>query len=365
MGTTVIHVSTLPGSWADKVLIMRWTRRGSTASRSVQVDPTVFDTAARDLGFTLDEAQRRVAVGFATADRNLYLWGPVGRGKSWLMAVYFAAVPTDRKIRIHFHEFFRNLHSAIRRSGNNLSAALDELLGGLDVVCFDEFHVHDPADGKFIARLLPTLLDRQIRVIVTSNYPPEGLLPNPLFHADFAPTIELIERSMTVVAIDGRVDYRTISAHETGFAAGWWVSPGTPEQLGRLVLHSPTVSDRRMLSPAGHPILARSVSDGCLWIDFLDLCEGTTAPMDYLALTRDFREWVITGVPDLRAAGSEPAQRFANVVDVLYDRHITTVFLATCSLQELVNGDRLPIDIARVMSRLGQLRRIELEAAEP
>jgi len=322
------------------------------------VDPAVFATAAQQSGFTLDAAQQHAAHRLATAEHGLYLWGPVGRGKSWLMATYFAALPTERKRRLHFHEFFRDLHPAIRRSGNNLTAALDELLGELEVVCFDEFHVHDPADGTFIARLLPALFARDIRVVLTSNYPPRGLLPNPLFHEDFVPTIELIEASLSVVAVDGPLDYRTISGHGTGFAAGWWAGTGNSAHLTRLGLRAPTPDEHTILHPAGHPVHVRRATAQCLWLDFAHLCEHTTAPVDYLALARDHRHWVVDGVPDLRSTGREPAQRFANVVDVLYDRDVTPVFLSTVDLEALAVGPRLPVDIARVESRLGQLRRL-------
>nr|WP_280123313.1 cell division protein ZapE [Rhodococcus sp. ZPP] len=253
-------------------------------------------------------------------------------------------MPTDRKMRMHFHEFFRDLHLAIRRHGNDLAAALDELLGGLDLVCFDEFHVHDPADGRFIARLLPALLEREIRVILTSNYPPRSLLPNPLFHGDFVPTIELIEQALTIITIDGPVDYRASSSHEVGFAAGWWVTPGTAEQQARLGLRPPGSAERRTLTPAGNPVHVRRATGQSLWVDFADLCENTTAPVDYLALTQRFRQWVISDVPDLRASGREPAQRFANVVDVLYDRDITSIFLVIPDpeLAELIGGSAKP-----------------------
>ncbi|RVW05677.1 cell division protein ZapE [Rhodococcus xishaensis] len=339
-------------------------RRASQSSRFLQLDPAVFVMAAEELGFTLDDAQRRAVDALASADRNLYLWGPAGRGKSWLMATYFEALPTDRKRRIHFHEFFHDLHLAIRRNRNDLTAALGDLLGTLDVVCFDEFHVHDPADGKFIARLLPALLDRKIRVILTSNYPPQSLLPNPLFHDDFVPTIELIERTLTIVAVDGPVDYRTTSSHEAGFAAGLWVSPGSPKQVEQLGLNPPNPHEHMTLAPAGHPVYVRRAADGWLWIEFADLCGRTTAPADYLALARDFQKWVISNVPDLATAGREPAQRFANVIDVLYDRDVSPVFLATTPLDLLATGAHLPVDIERLRSRLGQLERLGPNTAE-
>lgn len=352
---------------------MRWTRkRPNHRPRSTHhVDESVFASAADALGFTLDDAQSRAARTLATGSRSVYVWGPVGRGKSWLTETYFAALPTDRKMRVHFHEFFRDLHVAIRKHDNDLGAALDDLLRGLECVCFDEFHVHDPADGRFLARLLPALLDRDVRVVLTSNYAPHSLLPNPLFHGDFVPTIELIERTMSVVRLDGPLDYRTLdhrtSSILTGFAAGWWVRPGDPEQVARLGLRPPDPGESTTLAPAGHPIHAKRAADGQLWIDFADLCEETTAPVDYLALARDFRHWVIDGVPDLRSTGREPAQRFANVVDVLYDRDVTPVFLAVsltalAGTTGLTDTARLPVDIARVASRLGRLRRLEVES---
>lgn len=338
-----------------RVVVARRPRR-TAETRSLGVDIGVFHGAAVQLEFSLDERQRFAAEALADPDRNLYLWGPAGRGKSWLMATYFAAVPTRRKARMHFHEFFRDLHRAIRRHSNNLDAALDDVLHGLDLVCFDEFHVHDPADGKFIARLLPALLGRKIRVVLTSNYAPQSLLPNPLFHEDFLPTIEFIEANLAIVPVDGPVDYRTISDHEAGFAAGWWVNPGTPEQLDRLGISPPMPDEYRMLQPVGHPVHLRRASNECLWIDFADLCGRTTAPVDYLALAKVFRRWVIDGVPDLRSAGREPAQRFANVVDVLYDRDVTTIFLSSIALEDFARGDLVPLDIARIESRLGQLQ---------
>lgn len=337
---------------------MRWFRQSSRPSRLTHVDVAVFDTAAEQLDFTLDASQRRAVNALSSGTSNLYLWGPVGRGKSWLMATYFTALPPDRKLRIHFHEFFRDLHRSIRLHGD-LESALTDLIGDTDVVCFDEFHVHDPADGLFISRMLPVLFERGIRVIMTSNYSPQSLLPNPLFHDDFLPTIALIERSFLNISVDGPVDYRTISNHDTGFAAGHWVSPGSPDQVAHLGHACPTTTESTTLTPAGHAIHARRAERGALWIDFHELCETPTAPVDYLALATEFPHWIIDGIPDLRTAGPEPAQRFANVIDVLYDRDVTPTLLATTTLGALTSAGSLPRDIERVTSRLGQLVRVE------
>ena len=329
-----------------------------TSSPVLQVPRGTFDEAARTSGFTLDARQRHAAAELESADgRWVYLWGPVGRGKSWLMDTYFAAIPTDRKRRVHFHEFFLALHSAITQHRYDLRKGLDALLGDVRLLCFDEFHVHDIGDAKFLERLLPALLDRGVTLVVTSNQPPEGLLPNPLFHDAFLPTIALIEQTMLVLTVDGAQDYRTVSGrHETGFASGVWATPADPEQLAPLGLTRPRSDESRRLRPTGHPIEAlRADADG-VWFTFADLCGATTAPADYLALARSYRNWVVSDVPTLHDAGRDASQRFVNLVDVLYDHDIRVIFLADEHFFDVYEIDCPAADIARVMSRLRQLR---------
>lgn len=331
-----------------------------TRPPTLRVPPGTFDEASRASGFVLDATQRRAAAELENADgRWVYLWGPVGRGKSWLMDTYFAAVPTDRKLRIHFHEFFHDLHSTLQRHHHDLRESLGVLLGDVRLLCFDEFHVHDIGDAKFLERLLPALLDHGVTLVVTSNQPPSGLLPNPLFHETFLPTIALIERTMTVVTVDGPVDYRTVTGHaETGFASGVWAAPGDPMQLTRLGLTRPRDDERRCLRPAGHPIAALRADDDCLWFAFADVCGATTAPADYLALARSHRNWVVSDVPTLHDAGRDASQRFVNLVDVLYDHDIRVVFLADERFFDPSVIDCPAADITRVTSRLRQLRSV-------
>ncbi|WP_430331187.1 cell division protein ZapE [Rhodococcus sp. ACT016] len=324
----------------------------------LQIPRGTFDEAARASGFALDARQRHAAAELEAADgRWVYLWGPVGRGKSWLMDTYFAAVPTDHKLRVHFHGFFLALHSSITKHRYDLRTGLDALLGDVRLLCFDEFHVHDIGDAKFLERLLPALLDRGVMLVVTSNHPPEALLPNPLFHDAFVPTIALIERTMTVVTVDGAQDYRTVTGpHDTGFAAGILATGGDPGQLERLGLTRPLPGESRLLRPSGHPIEALRTDPDCLWFRFADLCGATTAPADYLALARSYGNWVVSEVPTLQDAGRDASQRFVNLVDVLYDNDIPVVFLADEQFFEATGIDCPAADIERVTSRLRQLR---------
>ncbi|MDH6676428.1 cell division protein ZapE [Rhodococcus sp. LBL1] len=329
-----------------------------TRPPTLRVPRGTFDEASRASDFVLDTTQRRAAAELEDADgRWVYLWGPVGRGKSWLMDTYFAAVPADRKLRVHFHAFFVDLHSTLERHRYDLHESLGALLGDVRLLCFDEFHVHDIGDAKFLERLLPALLDRGVTLVVTSNHPPAALLPNPLFHDAFLPTIALIERTMTVVTVDGPRDYRTLTGrHDTGFASGVWAAPGDPGQLTRLGLTRPRPDESRLLRPVGHPIAALRADDDCLWFTFADLCGGSTAPADYLALTRTHRTWVVSEVPALHVAGRDASQRFVNLVDVLYDDDVRVVILADEGFFDSSGIDCPAADIERVMSRLRQLR---------
>lgn len=336
---------------------MRWRKR---ALRPVPPVPAeAFDEAARAQGYTIDHAQRQaISRLLGHTHLGVYLWGPVGRGKSWLMSTYFSALPTEHKRRVHFHEFFRELHVEIRRNRNDLNAALDAVLNGVRILCFDEFHVHDIADAKFVERLLPALFARRVALVVTSNYPPHRLLPNPLFHDAFAPTIELIEQSLEVVVLDGPRDYRATSGHTSGFASGRWVTPGQADQLVGLGLQSPGPDERRTLTPCGRPLVALRAEPDCLWLDFADVCEAATAPSDYLALVTQFGYWVVSGIPDLAHTEREPTQRFANLIDVLYDKDVPATFVSEVAPDSLAAGARLPVDIDRILSRLGQLQSV-------
>ncbi|WP_241384295.1 cell division protein ZapE [Rhodococcus sp. CH91] len=336
-------------------------RRRRVSPASNPVPRTVFEDAARLRGFVLDPAQHEAIEQLcAPGCPNIYLWGPPGRGKSWLAEMYWSAFPGTNKVRVHFHEFFRDLHAELRRHHFDLEASLDRLIGSAELVYFDEFHVHDPADGTFVARLVPALLARRIRLVVTSNYPPRELLPNPLFHDDFVPTIELLERCATVVALDGPLDHRVHSDHTRGFASGTWATTPSDRQLRQLGIERPAPPERRILVPAGRPLRALRAREDCLWFDFHDLCGHITAPADYLALAENWPEWVIDGIPNLLVAGREPAQRFANLVDVLYDRGVRCVFVSDVAVPELVaTAGPVERDIDRLRSRLTELRRLQ------
>ncbi|MBP1125130.1 MULTISPECIES: cell division protein ZapE [Pseudomonas] len=326
-----------------------------------------FQTKAAQQGYTLSAGQTRAIAAMhretthllaGRPTRSLYLHGPVGRGKSWLLDGFFQALPLAEKQRVHFHEFFSRLHQGMfrhRAQDDALAVTLDELLDGCRVLCFDEFHVHDIGDAMLISRLFKALFQRGVLVLVTSNYAPEGLLPNPLYHERFKPVIDLIAARMEVLEVSSPEDFRSLpQAHaQQRFTSGHYVWPGTPAQREALGLpgpdaaeHSLTVGNRQ-LTCRGHQ--ARTIA-----FTFADLCEQLTAVMDYLLLCQDYDHWIIDGLPHLADCPIAVQQRFINLVDVLYDRDKQLTLIGEQSLAQAMSGQA--IDLARTASRLGQLQ---------
>ncbi|AYF78716.1 cell division protein ZapE [Nocardia yunnanensis] len=282
--------------------------------------------------------------------RGLYLHGGPGRGKTMLMNRFFAAVPSNRKRRYHFHAFFAQLNAGIHDYGS-IDASVNTLLAGVDLLCFDEFHVHDAGDARLVARLLDTLFARRITLVVTSNYPPEQLLPNPLWHAMFVPTIERILAHLDVISVNGPTDYRRLGGRHTGFAAGHY-EVGSCETTGAVDI---PIAHRRL-----H---ARALDNGRLTVDFAELCGIPVSAADYLALTRGIERWVLCDVPALHTAPPDWVMRLVNLVDVLYDADLELSLYAEVPLAEL-GGEiaRVP-DLYRTLSRLGELRQpVNLES---
>ncbi|MFI9505907.1 cell division protein ZapE [Nocardia sp. NPDC052566] len=274
--------------------------------------------------------------------RGIYLHGRPGRGKTMVMNRFFADIASERKRRYHFHEFFAQLHTAAHEYGS-IGKAIDTLLGNARLVCFDEFHVHDIGDAMLIARMLDDLFARRIVLVVTSNYPPEELLPNPLFHDKFLPAIAKIVAHMDLVTLDGPLDYRTRGHAEREFATG------------RYLLGDAAVTGVVDLPIGARKLRARTIENEALAIDFANICGAPTSAADYVQLAKRFRHWTLCDIPPLRTVPPDWAMRLVNLVDVLYDADIELTVYAQVPLSDLIDGVLGVPDIARAASRLGEL----------
>ncbi|MEV6658567.1 cell division protein ZapE [Nocardia fluminea] len=335
-------------------------------------DPVVLDPAQQAAAYALeallDQHRRPLrhrgtqrTSRFKRRDRRadccgVYLHGRPGRGKTMVMDHFFASADTHRKRRFHFHTFFAALHAAVHTLGS-MERAIDALLSDADLVCFDEFHVTDIGDAMLVARLLDAVFADGRTLVVTSNYRPEDLLPNPLFHDHFLPSIEQILANLEVVALDGPLDYRTRDTRrDTGFLAGRYVlTMGVGSRTAGACADAggerPTVE-----VPLGHGRTIRAHTDAdAITLDFHALCAAPTSAADYLRLTKRYRRWTLRAVPPLREVPPDWSMRLVNLVDVLYDADLPFTIHAPERSPDLTSAVPAIPDLARTASRLGEL----------
>jgi len=281
-----------------------------------------------------------------------------------VMDRFFAGVDSNRKRRFHFHGFFAALHAATHELGS-IERAVAALLGDADLICFDEFHVNDIGDAMLVTRLLDTLFAQRHTLVVTSNYAPAELLPNPLFHDRFVPTIARILDHLDVVTLDGPPDYRTLgSRHDTGFAAGRYVvhPPHRHACTGEPADTASTGLDLDLGN--GRTVRAHTADADAVTFDFDRLCGAPTSAADYLTLLGRYRRWTLRAVPPLREVPPDWAMRLVNLVDVLYDADVACTIHATESVTELTAGVPGVAELARTTSRLAELPRIVCSAQQ-
>jgi len=297
----------------------------------------------------LDAAQQEAASALAAPHRHgAYLWGPVGRGKSLLAEAYFAALPTRRKRRVHFHDFFLELQSALGARRVPLDRALNRLIGGSRAILFDEFHVHDVADAVYLTATLRHLIDRDVLLIATSNDPPGELMPG-LWHEHFVPAIRLIEQHLDVIEVADGTDYRGVGSKirsATGFSAGSWALSPTRAP-------SPAIE---MTTENGIVLTVRERSAERITATFEDLCGAPLGTPQYLWLADRTTALTLLDVPDLRTMHRDALLRFCHLIDVLYDRDIRLDVHAR-ALPERPLDTAVPArSLERALSRISALR---------
>jgi len=291
--------------------------------------------------------------------RGLYMWGGVGRGKTYLMDLFFDSLPIEQKQRLHFHRFMHWLHAELKRrkgEANPLSAIGAELAGNTRVLCFDEFFVTDIGDAMLLAGLLDAMFLNGMTLVATSNIPPPRLYENGLARDNFLPAIALLEQHCHVLNVDGGTDYRLRDLQEHGV----YLCPDDG--------HAEAVLQHRFDSLCGHehrtePLLindraihARRWGEGVAWFDFASLCESARAQADYIELARLFHTVLVSGVPALTAARDDAARRFISLVDEFYERKVKLTLVVIVPLAEIYSGERLAFPFERTRSRLQEMQ---------
>lgn len=294
---------------------------------------------------------------------GLYLWGGVGRGKTYLMDVFFDALPFTRKRRTHFHRFMLDVHQRRNRYPDEQDPLLhvaDEIADSTRVLCFDEFFVSDIADAMILGRLFDALFKRGLTLVATSNVAPDDLYRDGLQREQFLPAIARLKQNVSVLNVDGGHDYRLRTLH----GAALYVSPCDAQAIAtlgqafdRLVPHNRCEQVELHINDRVLP--ARCVGEGGAWFEFDALCDSPRSAADYIELARMHHTIVISKIPQLSSDRENAARRFITLVDEFYDRGVKLLLCADVAMDQLYAGERLRFEFQRTQSRL-----IEMQSQE-
>jgi len=350
-----------------------------------------YAQALTQRGFSADDAQRRAVARLQRAydewvafkarrssaikrlinrpevPRGVYMWGGVGRGKSFLMDSFYSAVPVVRKTRLHFHEFMRAVHAQLdelKGMADPLDAVAQRVAKKYRLICFDEFHVSDIADAMILYNLLRALFDNGVSFVMTSNYRPDDLYPDGLHRDRMLPTIALLKERLDVLNVDAGVDYRKrvmeqVRIYHTPLGA----------EADRALRHAfagiaEAADEDPRIRIESREIRALRRAGGVIWFDFATLCGGPRSQNDYLEIASRFHTVILSGIPAMSAAMSSEARRFTWLVDVLYDHKIKLIMSAAVPPEELYTQGILSNEFHRTVSRIMEMQSREYMESE-
>ena len=299
--------------------------------------------------------------------RGVYMFGGVGRGKSFLMDAFFQAVPLTRKTRLHFHEFMREVHRELQDL-KGLQNPLDELgkriARRFRLICFDEFHVADVTDAMILHRLLESLFNNRVSIVTTSNFHPDGLYPNGLHRDRILPAIELLKDKLEVINVDNGTDYRQRTLEHVEL----YHTPLGDKADSAMSQAFADLAEAKEESPVlrieHRELRARRRAGGVVWFDFDTLCGGPRSQNDYLELATQFHTLMLSNVPMMPVRLASEARRFTWLVDVLYDRRVKLILSAEVPPEQLYTEGPMSHEFPRTVSRLNEMQSAEFLALE-
>ena len=291
---------------------------------------------------------------------GLYIWGGVGRGKTFLMDGFYQCLPFQRKRRIHFHPFMLEIHQQMKHFSNKsdpLLAVADRIAESTRLLCLDEFHVDDIADAMILGRLLDALLQRGVVLLTTSNYPPEDLYPNGLQRQNFLPAIALLKRELKVVHLASETDYRMFQMVRDPI----FLHPADEHNEAQLRslfqrLTAAAENDSQSIDTRHGKLPVRRAAREVVWFDFSELCGGHHDQSDYLEIANRYPTVFISGIPVFTADTGAAARRFTWLIDVFYDNHVKLVATFECALDGLYGDKPQGSEQERIVSRLTEMQ---------
>lgn len=292
--------------------------------------------------------------------KGLYMWGGVGRGKTWLMDMFYESLPGDRKLRLHFHRFMKKVQEdlmALQGQENPLDIIADEFKKQTDILCFDEFFVSDITDAMILGTLLEGLFARGIALVATSNIIPDDLYRNGLQRARFLPAIEQIKQYCEVMNVDAGVDYRL----RTLTQAHLYLAPINDENRQHLnetfiKLAGKQGQQDPVLDVNHRKMQAISSAEGVLAIGFKALCEEPRSQNDYIYLSNCYHTVLLYDVPTLGVKEENSARRFLALIDEFYERKVKLIVNAQVPMEQLYQGTLLAFEYQRCLSRLQEMQ---------
>lgn len=291
--------------------------------------------------------------------RGVYMWGGVGRGKSFLMDSFYLTVPVQRKTRIHFHEFMRSVHlqlQQISKEADPLDKVATQIAEKYRLICFDEFHVSDIADAMILYRLLQRLFDLGVSFVMTSNYEPSKLYPDGLHRDRILPAIKLIQDRMDVMNVDTGVDYRRRTLEQVKL----FYTPLTSETNAELRKTFDSLAPNRLNDSMVHienrEIPTVAVGNKVVWFDFATLCGGPRSQNDYLEIANRFHTVILSDIPKMEPKHASEARRFTWLIDVFYDHKVKLIMSAATEPENLYVEGVQASEFHRTVSRIVEMQ---------
>ncbi|WP_076539154.1 cell division protein ZapE [Shewanella sp. UCD-KL21] len=298
----------------------------------------------------------------APSVKGLYLWGGVGRGKTYLMDTFFDALPTDKKLRAHFHRFMHQLHHDLGELDgvqDPLITIANKMAQQYNIICFDEFFVSDITDAMLLGTLFQHLFKEGVALVATSNIIPDDLYKNGLQRARFLPAIALINQNCEILNVDSGIDYRLRTLEQAEiyhYPLDEQADTNLLSYFAQLAPESEVFTDA--IEIEGREVNIRQQSQGVLLANFRDLCDGPRSQRDYMEVARLYHTVLLSGLEQMGSAttGDDIARRFLAMVDEFYERNVKLIISAEVSLEDIYTDGLLSFEFRRCRSRLIEMQ---------